>query len=197
MAKNRIKIACKVVLIGGSTGSIDVLLQVLPALQSPLPVAVVLVLHRRNTADSTLANLFAQKTTLPVQEVEEKDVLRPGVVYVAPADYHLLLERDGTVSLDDSEKVHFSRPAIDVTFESAADAYGPAVVAVLLSGANADGANGMMAVKRAGGVLVVQQPETAQVAFMPQQALLTAPVDYVLSPAELAPFINGLDLTQN
>ncbi|GAB4055941.1 chemotaxis protein CheB [Spirosoma litoris] len=194
MAENRVINSCQVVVIGGSTGSIDVLLKLLPALRSPLLFTLIIVLHRKNTADSTLANLFSLKTSLPLKEVDDKDVIVPGTIYLAPADYHLLIEKDGTFSLDDSEKVNYSRPSIDVTFESAADVYGSSLVGVLLSGANSDGTNGLVAIKRAGGVSIVQQPETAQVAFMPQQAILSAPIDYVLDIQELISFMNTLNL---
>lgn len=183
----------RAVVIGGSTGSIDVLLQLLPALQVPLSVGIVIVVHRKNTADSTLAELLALRTKLPVREADEKTELLPGHIYLAPADYHLLLERDGTFSLDDSEKVHYSRPAIDVTFESLADVYGPALVGVLLSGANADGTVGLNTIKRAGGLAVVQDPDTAQVGYMPQQAIDRVPVDAILNVPELAQFINQLN----
>lgn len=196
MAKNRVTVPGNVVLIGGSTGSIDVLLSLLPALRSPLPFALIITLHRKNTADSTLAELLATKTSIPLREVDDKDPLEPGHIYLAPADYHLLLEQDGTFSLDDSEKINFSRPSIDVTFESAADVYGSALVGILLSGANADGTRGLRAIKEAGGVTIVQQPETAQVAFMPQQALLGAPIDFVLDVAELTTFVNALPATR-
>lgn len=184
---------CKVVLIGGSTGSIDVLLKLLPALRPTLSFAVIIVLHRKNTADSTLANLLSLKTSIPLKEIDDKDVIRPGIIYLAPADYHVLIEQDGTFSLDDSEKVNYSRPSIDVTFESAADVYGSSLVGILLSGANADGTNGLNAIKRAGGIVVVQQPETAQVAFMPQQAILSTPVDFILNVQELTRFVNELN----
>lgn len=189
MAENRVIKGCRVVVVGGSTGSIDVLFQLLPALRPPLPFALVLVLHRKNTADSTLANLLSLKTSIPVREVDDKDPVLPGHIYLAPADYHLLIEQDGTFSLDDSEKVHYSRPAIDVTFESAADVYGPALAGILLSGANADGTAGLRAIKQAGGTTVVQQPDTAQVAYMPQQAIANAPIDFVLTIGELSSFI--------
>ncbi|WP_460972502.1 chemotaxis protein CheB [Spirosoma migulaei] len=193
MAESKLMSTCNVVLIGGSTGSIDVLLKLLPALKPSLSFALIIILHRKNTADSTLANLFSLKTSLPLKEVDDKDVIEPGAIYLAPADYHLLIEQDGTFSLDDSEKVNYSRPSIDVTFESAADVYGPSLVGILLSGANADGTNGLNAIKRAGGMSVVQQPETAQVAFMPQQAILSAPVDYVLDIEGLISFVNALN----
>ncbi|MEZ0539702.1 chemotaxis protein CheB [Fibrella arboris] len=179
--------------IGGSTGSLDVVIPVLTALQPPLTFALVLVVHRKNTANTTLANLLSIKTTLPVQEVDDKDVLTPGHIYLAPADYHLLVEQNGFFSLDDSEKIHYSRPAIDVTFESVADVYGPAVVGILLSGANADGTKGLMAIKKAGGITVAQDPATAQVGYMPQQAIDSEAVDWVFAIPELTQFIRQLN----
>ncbi|MBD2705034.1 chemotaxis protein CheB [Spirosoma sp. BT702] len=190
MAKNRVIDSCQMLMIGGSTGSIEVLLQLLPALKTPLPFALVLVIHRKNTADSTLVNLLALKTDIPLQEVDDKDAILPGTIYLAPADYHLLIEQDKTFSLDDSEKINYSRPSIDVTFESAADVYGPSLVGILLSGANTDGTAGLNAIKNAGGVTVVQKPETAQVPFMPQQAIEGAPIDWVLDVKEMEGFIN-------
>lgn len=192
MAKNRIAKSDKVVLIGGSTGSIDVLMKLLPALQTPLLITLIIVLHRKNTADSALADLLSVKTSISVKEVDDKDTILPGSIYLAPADYHLLLEQDGIFSLDDSEKVHYSRPSIDVTFESAADVYGPSLVGILLSGANADGTNGLKAIKKAGGITIVQQPGSAQVAFMPQQAILNAPIDYVFDVDAITGFIDSL-----
>ncbi|GAB3995893.1 chemotaxis protein CheB [Spirosoma daeguense] len=192
MAQNRITAACEVLLIGGSTGSIEVLLQLLPALKAPLRIALILVLHRKNTADSTLVNLLSLKTTIPIQEVDDKDPIVPGTIYLVPADYHVLIERDNTFSLDDSEKVNYSRPSIDVTFESAADVYGPATVGILLSGANTDGTAGLKAIKKASGITVVQKPETAQVAYMPQQAIEGAPIDWVLDVQEMQAFVNAI-----
>lgn len=193
MAEDRVIHPYQAVVLGGSTGSIEVLLQILPKLPSPLPFALIIVVHRKNTSDSTLAHLLAQKTTCPLREVEDKDPITPGTIYLAPPDYHLLLERDNIFSLDDSEKVNYSRPSIDVTFESAADVYGPSLVAILLSGANSDGSAGMQVIKKAGGLLVVQQPDTALAGFMPQQALLNAAVDYCLDIPQLIDFLASLN----
>lgn len=193
MAETKLIHFCEAVVIGGSTGSIEVLLGLLPQLPTPLSFALIIVVHRKNTADSTLANLFALKTTSPLSEVDDKEAIKPGSIYLAPADYHLLIEQDKVVALDDSEKINYSRPSIDVTFESAADVYGPALVGILLSGANADGSMGMVAIKKAGGTLVVQQPETALVGFMPQQAMLINDVDYVLDVPGLVAFLNSLN----
>ncbi len=197
MAENKITDSdqrpdCDVVLIGGSTGSLEVLLQVLPALKPPLSVALVIILHRKNSTDSTLVNLLSLKTSLTLTEIDDKDPIRSGAIYLAPADYHLLIEQDRTFSLDDSEKVNYSRPSIDVTFESAADVYGPSLVGILLSGANADGTAGLKAIKKAGGTAVVQQPDTALVGFMPQHALLNATIDHVLDLNQLISYLNVL-----
>jgi two-component system chemotaxis response regulator CheB len=193
MAENRLNGRFKAVVIGGSAGSLDVLLKLLPALQPIVSFTAIIVLHRKNSGDSTLEDLLAGRTTIPVREVEDKDSLKPGIIYVAPADYHLLIEKNLTFSLDDSEKVNYSRPSLDVTFESAADVYGDSLVGILLSGANSDGTNGLMAIKKAGGITIAQKPETAQSAFMPQQAIFNVPIDFILDIPELISFINSLN----
>lgn len=191
MAENKMTAKCEAIVIGGSSGSIDFLLKLLPTLQAPLSLVIILVLHRKNSLESTLAELFSSKTSIPVKEVEDKDVAQPGAIYVAPADYHLLIEKNHDFSLDASEKVNFSRPSLDVTFESAAEVYGPSLVGVILSGANADGSNGLKAVKQRGGLIVAQKPETAQVAYMPEQAILNNTIDFIFNVNELATFINS------
>jgi len=190
MAENKMTTKYEAIVIGGSSGSIDFLLKLLPTLQAPLSLVIILVLHRKNSIESTLAELFSSKTPIPVKEVEDKDVAEPGTIYVAPADYHLLIEKNHEFSLDISEKVNFSRPSLDVTFESAAEVYGNTLVGVILSGANADGSNGLKAVKQRGGLIVAQKPETAQVAYMPEQAILNNTIDFVFNVNELATFIN-------
>jgi two-component system chemotaxis response regulator CheB len=193
MAQTGLNNRIRAVVIGGSTGSIDVLLRLLPALKAPLLFTLIIVVHRRNTADSALADLLSIKTTIPLKEVDDKDIIEQGSIYLAPADYHLLIEQDGTFSLDDSEKVNYSRPSIDVTFESASDVYGRTLVGIIQSGANADGTAGLTVIKKGGGVLVAQKPQTAQIGYMPQQAILHADVDLILDVDELIEFVNGLN----
>jgi two-component system chemotaxis response regulator CheB len=193
MAQTGLSNRIRAVVIGGSTGSIDVLLRLLPALKAPLSFALIIVVHRGNTADSALADLLSIKTNIPLKEVDDKDVVEQGSIYLAPADYHLLIEHDGTFSLDDSEKVNYSRPSIDVTFESASDVYGRTLVGIILSGANADGTAGLNVIKKGGGVLIAQKPQTAQIGFMPQQAILHADIDLILDIDELIEFVNGLN----
>lgn len=191
MAENKMKTPCELIVIGGSSGSIEVLLKLLPSLKAPLSLAIILVLHRKNSVESTMTELFSGRTSIPVKEVEDKDAVEPGTIYIAPADYHLLVEREREFSLDSSEKINFSRPSLDVTFESAAEVYGPSLVGIILSGANADGTNGLRAVKRAGGLTIAQNPATAQVAYMPEQAILHNTIDYIFDVSELATFINS------
>ncbi|MEC5147237.1 chemotaxis protein CheB [Chitinophaga sp. 212800010-3] len=180
------------IVIGGSAGGLQPILTLLPGIRASLKAAIIIVLHRQSHYESVLTELLAAKSALPVREAAEKEPLLSGMIYVAPADYHLLIETDHTLSLDDSEKVNFSRPSIDVTFSSAALAYGGNMTAMLLSGANADGAEGLVDVHEAGGTTAVQDPATADVDFMPREAIRLAPVDIVLQPQEMATFINGL-----
>lgn len=192
MEENKLNSLAKVVIIGGSAGSLEVLLQVLPALQSIESLVIVLIVHRRNSDDNFLEELIRMKSGLKVKEVEDKTPIKVGHVYVAPADYHLLIEDNFSFSLDVSEKVNYSRPSIDVGFESAADIFGTKLVAILLSGANNDGTNGLLAVKQTGGTVIVQKPETADVPYMPAYAIKNLEADYILSPTEIAEFIKGL-----
>lgn len=192
MEENHVTRSCECLVIGGSAGSLDVLFKLLPLLRADLPFPAVLVLHRRNSGDSSLSGLLASKTLNPTREVEDKDPVSPGTIYLAPADYHLLIEYDHTFSLDYSEKIHFSRPSIDVTLESAAEIYGPGLVAILLSGANEDGSDGLAAVKSAGGTIIVQDPGTAQMPFMPHYAMTHSHVDHVFDLLQMAVFINSL-----
>ncbi|MDE3247712.1 MAG: chemotaxis protein CheB [Bacteroidota bacterium] len=180
----------RLIIIGGSSGSLEALLQMLPLLKTSFPLPVVLVLHRGTLADNSLTELLASRTTLQVKEADDKDLLEPGCIYIAPPDYHVLLEQDGSLSLDVSEKINFSRPSIDVSFISAAEVYGDGLIAVLLSGANADGALGMLMVAQKGGFVLVQDPATAAVAYMPEKAIQQSPVDRVLEPIAIAALLN-------
>ena len=189
MEKDEIMPHPKVVLIGGSAGSLDVLLQILPNLHRLQSVALVIILHRKSSEDTTLESLIALKTSVAVKEVEDKTPLLPGFIYIAPSDYHLLFEKNNLLSLDTSEKINHSRPSIDVSFESAADAFGTEVVGILLSGANADGTAGLTAIRDAGGTTIVQSPETAEMPFMPSNAIANITPDYILDVAGILKFI--------
>lgn len=182
----------RMVVIGGSAGSLDSILKIVAAVQETVDVAFVVVVHRGKSGDSILADLLSSQTKLVVKEVEDKELILPGTIYIAPPDYHLLLENEYTFSLDASEKVHYSRPSIDVTFESAALVYGPALVGVLLSGANADGAVGLKNIADAGGFTIAQQPATAEVGYMPQQAINLTKVSVILEGEDIGIFLRTL-----
>ena len=182
----------KLLVIGGSAGSLQVILSLLAAMGEDFLMPVLIVLHRNSGFESSLEDLFSSRTRLPIREVEEKDQLRDGTIYLCPADYHVLLEKDHSFSLDYSERVHFSRPSIDVTFRSAADVFGPGLICLLLSGGNADGAEGMQYAKERGGLTVVQDPATADVPYMPQQAIGRMTVDFIVPTDEIPEFVHGL-----
>lgn len=165
----------KAVVIGASAGGVQALSQILPALPENYPVPILVVIHVPPRRDNALVNLLAAKCALQVKEAEDKEMVTGGTIYFAPADYHLLLEADGTVALSSDEPVNHSRPAIDVLFESAADAYGAKLTGIVLTGANHDGADGLKAVGAVGGIALVEQPITAEVSTMPAAALAACP----------------------
>ncbi|TYR34515.1 chemotaxis protein CheB [Sphingobacterium phlebotomi] len=182
----------EILLIGGSAGSISVLLEVLPHLNDHLSFPIMVVVHRKAHPESILEGLLGFRSRLPVEEAYDKMTLKANYIYLVPADYHLLFENKQMVSLDCSEKVNYSRPSIDVTFQSAAQIYMKHTVALLLSGANTDGLEGLRYIAQQQGTVLVQDPDTAEIAYMPQQALLNLQVDTVLKPEEMASFINQL-----
>jgi len=172
--------------MGGSSGALDVLLTILSALPPALPVPVAIVLHILPGKPSGLAQVLGRSCSLPVREAEDKQPLEPGTVYVAPPNYHLLVEKERYFSLSVDDPVLFSRPSIDVLFESFADVYGPALAGVLLSGANEDGASGLMRIRAAGGTTIVQSPDGAQARAMPESAIRLGAAKYVLHSDEIA-----------
>lgn len=174
------------VVIGASVGAIEALSIILPALPEDYPLPVLVVVHVPPDSRNILADLFTSRCRIPVKEAEDKETIRDGTVYFAPAGYHLLVEPDLTLSLSSDEPVLFSRPAIDVLFESAADAYGDSLTGVILTGANSDGARGLHAVCQAGGTALVQHPHTAVGTAMPQAALASCPLALPLSLEEIA-----------
>jgi two-component system chemotaxis response regulator CheB len=174
-----------VVLIGGSAGAISVLVDVLPMLSDDLVTPIVIALHLP-PEPSRLSSVLGEISRRPVREAEDKEPLAPWTIFLAPPNYHLLVERDLTLALSVDAPVHYSRPSIDVLFEAAANALGPGVVAVVLSGANDDGAHGLERIRRAGGIAIVQDPTTADFSTMPLAALAsTGNTARVVHPEEL------------
>lgn len=191
MEKDRLR-KIDLVLIGGSAGSLEVILRILPDLKKGLPFAIIIIIHRKSSFESTLTDLLASRTILDVKEAEEKEEIMPGIIYLAPADYHLLIEDNKTLSMDYSEKILHSRPAIDATFQTAADVYRQGTAAFLLSGANSDGSAGLKAIQQAGGLTIIQDPEEAEIKYMPAQALAKITPDFILSKHKMAELINQL-----
>jgi two-component system, chemotaxis family, protein-glutamate methylesterase/glutaminase len=176
------------VVVGASLGGLAALRTLLGGLPRGFGAPLLIVQHRGRDSDEGLLKLLQRASQLPVCEPDDKEPIAPGRVYLAPADYHLLVE-PGHVALSTDAPVNFARPSLDVLFDSAAEAYGDRVVCVVLTGANADGARGAARIKRRGGVLVVQDPATAEASAMPSGALKAAPADRVLPVPEIAPFL--------
>jgi two-component system, chemotaxis family, protein-glutamate methylesterase/glutaminase len=181
------------IVIGTSAGGVEALAVLLPALRPATDVSVFIVLHLPRDRPSLLVEIFQPKCAMRVLEAQDKEPVEPGTIYFAPPDYHLLVDRGPQLMLSADDPVNFSRPSIDVLFESAADVFGERLLGIILTGANDDGARGLDAVRRAGGWTIVQQPETAQASLMTEAALKRGPVDGVLSLAQIARVLGTLN----
>jgi two-component system chemotaxis response regulator CheB len=177
------------VVIGASAGALEALTAILPSLPEHFPLPLMVVVHMPPDKESILVDLIQARCRIQVREAEDKEPVCGGTAYFAPPDYHLLVEADRSLSLSNDEPVLHSRPSIDVLFESAADAYGPAVIAIVLSGANHDGAAGLKAVTEAGGTAIVQSPKGAFATAMPEAAKAMCPNARVLTPQEIAVYL--------
>lgn len=187
--------APEAVVIGGSAGALDALTALFTGLPARWRTAILVVVHVRPEPPSLLSQVLAARTGRAVREARDKEPIAPATIYVAPPDYHLLVEREHTISLSRDPAVHYARPSIDVLFESAAAAFGPALTGVLLTGANDDGARGLAAIRAAGGRAAVQEPTTASVRTMPVAGLaaLGGAADCVADPAGLGAWLGTLD----
>jgi two-component system chemotaxis response regulator CheB len=173
------------VVIGTSAGGFEALLAILKGLPATYPLPLVAVLHLPDHHESRLAELFGYRLSLQVREARDKEPLAPGILYFAPAGYHLSVEADRSFSLSCEERVNYARPSIDVLFASAADAYGKSLAGILLTGANHDGAAGLAGMQVAGALTIVQDPASAEVATMPEAALRRMTPDLLLPLAEI------------
>lgn len=180
-AGNPHEIPTQALVIGASAGGVEAMSAILPHLPADYPLPIMVVIHLPADRRSLMADLFDAKCLMKVREAEDKEPIEPGTIYFAPADYHLLVESDRRLSLSSEEPVLFSRPSIDVLFETAADAYGPALLGIVLSGANEDGAHGLKTIVEAGGQAVVQAPEEARAAEMPLAARKAVPKARVMA----------------
>jgi two-component system chemotaxis response regulator CheB len=179
-----------VVAVAASAGGLKALQHLVGDLPAGLPAAVLIVQHLDRHSPSMLAAILARRTTLHVREAAHGSVIAPGSAFVAPPDHHLLLNRNGTLSLTQTELVHFVRPSADLLFESAAASAGPRAIAVILSGSGHDGAMGVKAIKKRGGTVIVQA--AAEHPGMPEAALATGAADHVVPLAEIAPLLRRL-----
>lgn len=186
----------KAVVIGGSAGGVEALNVILSALANDFALPVLTVQHLHASDDGSLARHVAGATRLPVIEPCDKAPIECGRVYTAPANYHMLVEREGTISLSVDERVNWSRPSIDVLFESAAHTWGESLIAIILSGANADGAKGIRVVKEAGGLTIAQDPADAKTPVMPQAAIDTKAVDEVMTAEKIGRLLAEIGLRE-
>lgn len=182
----------RIIVIGTSLGGLNALTVLLRRLPPTMPVPIAVVQHRGTGDDGALVELLNQTSQLKVVDAEDKMAIAPGYVYLAPPDYHLLVEADGTLALSTDVHVRSARPSIDVLFESAAEAFGPRAIAVVLTGASADGADGLRCIKEKGGLAIVEDPSTAECAIMPAAALAAAPVASVLPLSRIADYLTAL-----
>ena len=169
------------IVIGASAGAIASLTQLLPPLAPDYPLPILVTVHVPPDYPNSIPALLQSKCRVTVKEAEDKEPIHPGTVYFAPPDYHLLVEKDRSLSLSNEEPVSFARPSIDVLFESAADVYGKTLLALVLSGANHDGAQGSCSVIDAGGTVLVQEPDSAAARLMPESTLAACPEAIAMS----------------
>jgi two-component system, chemotaxis family, protein-glutamate methylesterase/glutaminase len=177
------------VAMGASAGALDALSTVLGRLPRGFPLPILIVTHLPPDKDSLLSSLLAAKCEIAVREAQDKEPILAATAFIAPPDYHLLVEKDGRLSLSSDEAVQFSRPSIDVLFESAADAYGESLIGIILTGANDDGARGSRAVADAGGTVLVQRIDLAYASAMPRAALAACPTAREMTLEEIATYL--------
>ncbi|PWW00107.1 two-component system chemotaxis response regulator CheB [Hoeflea marina] len=179
------------VIIGASAGALEALSSILPALPAGYPFPIFVIVHLPPKKRSVLAEIFNEKCRLRAIEAEDKEPVEPGVIYFAPPNYHLLLEGRSSIALSNEEEVLFSRPSIDVAFESAAEAWGDRLTGIVLTGANHDGARGLQAIENSGGTAIVQDPSTAFARTMPDAAILACPKARILALPEIPSYLSS------
>jgi len=183
----------RAVVIGASAGGLAALQNICRNLDKKFSKPIVIVQHIHAHSDGFMAWHLNSISPLKVKEAEDKERLENGVVYVAPANYHIMIDENGVISLTTDERVNYSRPSIDILFESAAEVFQEQVVGVILTGANGDGTAGMNSIKQCGGLTVIQDPQTAEVRTMPESVLRQVDVDQVLSLEKISEFLNNLN----
>ncbi len=177
------------IVIGVSSGGMITLNTILRHLPSDFALSIIIVQHQHPESDDFIAKFLDDRCSLTVKQADEKESILPGVIYIAPPNYHLLVEEDKTLSLSTNKRVHYARPSIDILFESAADVFGEKLVGIILTGANEDGSHGIRKIKESGGLTIVQDPDTAEVDTMPKAAIASTKIDYILPLEKIGPFI--------
>lgn len=180
------------IVMGVSAGGMEALRSILPLLPAVFTPAVIIVQHMHPFSDDFLTHYLNGRCKLMVKQADEKEKIISGIIYIAPPNYHLMIEEDRTFSLSIDKPVNYARPSIDVLFETAADVYRTKVAGVILTGANADGAHGIKRIEESGGLTIIQDPKTAEFDAMPKTAIASANVDYVLPLDKIGPFLAGL-----
>lgn len=169
------------IVIGVSSGGMNAMKVMFSILPKDFNTPIIIVQHMSSHSDSQWIKLLNDKSNLYIKEADEKEKIEHGNVYIAPPNYHLLIEKDKTFSLTIDERVNFARPSIDVLFESAAEAYKNKLIGVVLTGSNNDGTKGIKRIQECGGLAIIQDPETAESAYMPRSAIAAIKPDYILS----------------
>lgn len=182
----------KAIVMGTSMGGMNALKSILTKFSKNFPVPILIVQHISSHSNGFLAEYLNDICKIEVKEADEKEKAMPGYAYIAPPNYHLLVEKDGYLALSVEDKVNFARPSIDVLFETAADAYGHELIGVILTGANKDGAKGLKMIKEKGGLIIVEDPTTAESTMMPISAINETKVDYILTLQDIGDLINKL-----
>ncbi len=185
------------VVIGSSAGGLNALKTIFKSLDRSFRIPFIIVQHISPDSENYLIQILNDLNRLNVKEADEKEVPRRGMAYLAPPNYHLLVEPDRSFTLTVDERVNYARPSIDVLFETAAEAYRDALIGIILTGANNDGSKGLKKIKEFGGVTIVQDPENAEVDSMPKAAIRTAKVDHILTLEGIAAFLNDLENPMN
>jgi len=181
------------IVIGVSSGGMNVMKIMFSLLPKDFNTSIIIVQHISPRSDNQWIKLLNEKSKLHIKEADEKEKIENGNVYIAPPNYHLLIEKDKTFSLTIDERVNFARPSIDVLFESAADAYKNKLIGIILTGSNNDGTNGIKRIQECGGLTIIQNPETAESDYMPKSAIVAIQPDYILSIEEIIKLLIKID----
>jgi two-component system, chemotaxis family, protein-glutamate methylesterase/glutaminase len=173
------------IVIGVSWGGMQALKKILPSFPKDFLLPVIIVQHLDANSDTSWIDILDSMSNITVKEADEKEKISPGIAYIAPANYHLMIEKDKTFSLSVEERVNFSRPSIDILFECASEVYEKKLIGVVLTGLNSDGASGLRQIKQKGGITIVEDPTSAEAGEMPRAAIAATKVDYVLPLPEI------------